>query len=56
MIGDRLDTDIGPAKEIGMLTVWIKQGFGGMGNPTLLENTPDYIINKLNDLIPLLRL
>ena len=28
MIGDRIDNDIGPAKKMGMKTVWIKQGFG----------------------------
>ncbi len=28
MIGDRIDNDIIPANEIGMKTVWIKQGFG----------------------------
>ena len=28
MIGDRVDNDIIPANEIGMKTVWVKQGFG----------------------------
>lgn len=26
MVGDRLDNDIVPANEIGMITIWIKQG------------------------------
>lgn len=56
MIGDRLDNDIIPAKKIGMLTVWVKQGFGGIGNPTSPDDTPNYIINRLDDLIPLLRI
>lgn len=56
MIGDRLDNDIIPAKKIGMLTIWIKQGFGGMGSPTSPDDTPNYIINRLDDLIPLLGL
>ena len=30
MVGDRIDNDIIPAKKIGMKTVWIKQGFGGL--------------------------
>ena len=30
MIGDRIDNDIVPAKRIGMHTVWMKQGFGGL--------------------------
>lgn len=28
MIGDRIDNDIVPAKQLGMKTIWIKQGFG----------------------------
>ena len=28
MIGDRIDNDIVPAKEMGMKTIWIKQGMG----------------------------
>ena len=28
MIGDRIDNDIIPANEIGMKTVWVKQGYG----------------------------
>ena len=28
MVGDRIDNDIIPANEIGMKTVWVKQGFG----------------------------
>lgn len=26
MIGDRLDNDILPANQIGMITIWVKQG------------------------------
>ena len=54
MIGDRLDNDIIPAKIIGMKTIWVKQGFGGMGNPTSLSNTPDHVIYRLEELISLL--
>jgi len=28
MIGDRIDNDIAPAKQMGMKTVWVQQGFG----------------------------
>jgi FMN phosphatase YigB (HAD superfamily) len=40
MVGDRLDNDIFPAKNIGMKTIWIKQGFGGMQNPKTDEYLP----------------
>ena len=30
MIGDRIDNDIAPAKSLGMNTVWIRQGYGGL--------------------------
>ena len=30
MVGDRIDNDTLPAKSLGMKTVWVKQGFGGM--------------------------
>ena len=30
MIGDRIDNDILPAKNIGMKTIWVQQGFGGL--------------------------
>lgn len=54
MVGDRLDNDIFPAKEIGMRTIWIKQGFGGMQNPKSDEYIPDIEISQLNDLLEVL--
>lgn len=51
MIGDRLDNDIFPSKKLGMKTVWIKQGFGGLQQPLTKEYVPDYIVEKLDDLI-----
>lgn len=50
MVGDRLDNDIIPAQKLGMKTVWVKQGLGGLGNPSLLEKAPDYIIDKITDI------
>ena len=35
MVGDRLDNDITPAAEMGMSTVWVRQGWFGMGNADL---------------------
>lgn len=46
MIGDRLDNDIFPAKKLGMKTVWIKQGFGGLQVPQSEEYEPDHIIHQ----------
>lgn len=53
MIGDRLDNDIIPANKIGMTTVWIKQGFGGLAVPNRQEEQPDYEIEDLSELIDL---
>ena len=53
MIGDRLDNDIIPANKIGMTTVWIKQGFGGLAVPNRQEEQPDYEIENLSELIQL---
>ena len=54
MVGDRLDNDIVPANKIGMTTVWIKQGFGGFTEPQTIDETPDYIIDKLTDIYQLI--
>lgn len=54
MVGDRIDNDIIPANEIGMTTVWIKQGFGGLFEPKEPIDQPDYIIYNLNELLNLL--
>jgi len=51
MVGDRLDNDVYPAKSIGMGTVWIKQGFGGMQSPKTEEYEPDVEINSLSELL-----
>ena len=50
MVGDRLDNDIIPANKIGMTTVWIKQGFGGVAEPKSKEEQPDYTVDNLNKL------
>lgn len=54
MVGDRLDNDIFPAKNIGMKTIWIKQGFGGMQNPKTDEYFPDREITNLDELLCIL--
>lgn len=50
MIGDRLDNDIAPAKKIGMKTVWIKQGLGGLATPAHKYEQADYEIDNLSEL------
>lgn len=51
MIGDRLDNDIIPAMELGMKTIWVKQGWGGIGSIDLIEKEPDIIILDFIDII-----
>jgi len=53
MVGDRLDNDIAPAKKLGMKTIWIKQGFGGLSTVITKHETPDYTINNLDELYDL---
>ncbi len=54
MIGDRLDNDIAPARQLGMKTVWIRQGFGRLQEPQSEDYTPDYSIESLSDLLEIL--
>lgn len=47
MVGDRLDNDICPAKKLGMMTVWIRQGFAVYQSPRGDEEQPDHIVDEL---------
>lgn len=51
MIGDRLDNDIFPAKALGMKTVWIRQGFGGLQTPKGPAYAPDWTVSSLPELL-----
>ncbi|GKU24418.1 HAD family hydrolase [Clostridium folliculivorans] len=51
MVGDRLDNDIIPAIALGMKTIWVKQGWGGIGSIDILEKQPDIIISNFTDII-----
>ena len=53
MIGDRLDNDIFPAKKVGMKTVWIKQGLGGLVEVVRQSEQADYEIENLSELLSL---
>ena len=50
MVGDRLDNDIRPAKELGMRTVWIRKGLSQYQPVDLGKNVADWIIENLSDL------
>ncbi len=54
MIGDRIDNDIIPAKQLGMKTIWIKQGFGSYWNIRSDEEKPDIIVKDLKEIIKVL--
>ena len=45
------NNDIIPANKIGMTTVWIKQGFGGVAEPKSKDEQPDYTVYNLNELL-----
>ncbi len=51
MIGDRLDNDIEPAAELGMKTIWVKQGLYALGNPNLIKHKPDITVDKIRDIL-----
>ena len=51
MIGDRIDNDIVPAKQMGMKTVWIKQGVGKYWNIQGDGETPEYEVDSLTELV-----
>ena len=53
MVGDRIDNDILPANKLGMITVWIKHGLGGLCEPTDDSEMPNYTINELSELTAL---
>ena len=53
MIGDRVDNDIVPAKQLGMKTVWIKQGFGKYWQVRNQDEQADYEVDNLISLLDL---
>lgn len=50
MVGDRLDNDIVPAKEIGMFAIWIKQGNWKDACPRSELEQPDMTVESLSEL------
>ncbi len=55
MIGDRLDNDIAPAKKLGMKTIWVKQGFSGLGAPQGELETPDASAADLDEVCRIIK-
>lgn len=51
MIGDRLDNDIIPAKQLGMHTIWVRQGLGGMADIKNAENIADHTVESIGDIL-----
>lgn len=51
MIGDRIDNDIVPAKQLGMKTIWIKQGFGSLWTVMEESEKADIEVNNLSDIL-----
>lgn len=49
MVGDRLDNDIEPAADIGMYTVWVRQGWYGKGNSDLARFKPNFTVDKISE-------
>lgn len=50
MVGDRLDNDIVPANDIGMYTIWIKQGNWKNACPRKNLEQPAIIVESLSEL------
>ncbi|MCC8073358.1 MAG: HAD family hydrolase [Clostridiales bacterium] len=50
MVGDRLDNDIIPAKAVGMKTIWIKQGLGGLTMPKNKNETADLTVESISEI------
>lgn len=51
MIGDRIDNDIIPAKELGMKTIWIKQGFGKYWKISGEDERADHEVDNLSEVL-----
>lgn len=54
MVGDRIDNDIRPANELGLLTVQIKRGPAKYAKPSCDAEIPDYIIYNLREIVEIL--
>lgn len=55
MVGDRIDNDIIPAKQMGMKTIWIKQGFGKYWKISSDEEKADYSVDTLTEIVSIMQ-
>ena len=55
MIGDRIDNDIAPAKQLGMKTVWVRQGFSKYQSAKSVSVQPNFIVDKVSELVKVLK-
>ncbi|MBR3077370.1 MAG: HAD family hydrolase [Oscillospiraceae bacterium] len=54
MVGDRLDNDIRPAKELGMMTIRVRKGLAVYMQPSCEAEVPDHTADCLADIPGLL--
>ena len=54
MVGDRLDNDIRPAKELGMQTIRIRKGLAKYMRPACADEKPDFTVDSLTEILGLL--
>ncbi len=52
-VGNRIDTDLRPAKNLGWTTCWVKYGEYISLTPEAVGHQPDYIIENIRELVPL---
>lgn len=55
MIGDRVDNDIIPAKEMGTMTIWVRQGFGKYWTISDESEKADFTVDNLSELLDIFR-
>ena len=53
MVGDRLDNDIRPAKELGMKTIRIRKGLAIYMTPGCASEVPDHTVDSLDEILQL---
>lgn len=51
MVGDRLDNDIRPAKELGMKTIQIRKGIAVYANLSCGAEVPDFTVDNLSEIL-----
>ena len=54
MVGDRIDNDITPAKQLGWKTIRVKQGLSQGQVPTNADQVPDFEVRRLQDVLDIL--